>query len=275
MPKSKIGEPLILFLAIAALCHLSGGMIRNVLAAGRNDRACSWNLGGIVRGPEAEKKIALIFTGGDFADGGDFIRSVLGQKNAVASFFFTGDFYRLPSNEKLIMGLISDGHYLGPHSDKHLLYCSWEDRELLLVQKREFVSDMENNFREMEKFGLDRAAARYFVPPYEWYNETIAAWAREKGLVLINFTSGTGSNADYTTPTMPGYRSSERILSDILEYEKSDPKGLNGFLLLLHIGTHPDRVDKFYHRLEELIDLLSSLGYTFLRVDELLAGCGS
>lgn len=53
-----------------------------------------------------------------------------------------------------------------------------------------------------------------------------------------------------------------------MAYEKSDPDGMNGFLLLLHIGTHPDRKDIFYYRLEELIDRLSSLDYVFLKVDE-------
>ena len=192
-----------------------------------------------------------------------------------AGFFFTGDFFRTPANEDLITGLIADGHYIGPHSDKHLLYCSWEDRDRLLVQKKEFTADILDNYREMEKFGLNRQEARYFVPPYEWYNEKIVAWAEEIGLVLINFSPGTGSNADYTTPSMREYRSSERIFDGILAYEKSDQDGLNGFLLLLHIGTHPDRKDKFYLRLEELTDRLSSLGYGFKRVDEMLADCGS
>jgi hypothetical protein len=43
----------------------------------------------------------------------------------------------------------------------------------------------------------------------------------------------------------------------------SNPTGLNGFYLLLHIGTHPDRNDKFYYRLEELIGELRKRGYRF------------
>ncbi len=219
--------------------------------------------------------MALMFTGGDFADGGGLIRRVLSRRQIRANFFFTGDFFRSPANKELITGLIADGHYIGPHSDKHLLYCSWEARDRLLVQKKEFTGDIANNFKEMEKFGIDSQEARYFIPPYEWYNERIVAWAKEMGLILINFTPGTGSNADYTTPSMPEYRPSEWIFNSILDYERSDTNGLNGFLLLLHIGTHPDREDKLYFRLEELVDRLSSLGYAFLKVDELLADCGA
>jgi len=266
---------MILFSAIAAFCFQSDGMARCGQAAEESVRTCVFEQGGIIRGPGTEKRIALIFTGGDFADGGGLVRRVLARKRIRANFFFTGDFFRSPANEELVTGLVADGHYIGPHSDKHLLYCSWEDRDRLLVQKKEFIGDIGDNYREMEKFGISRQEARYFVPPYERYNEKIVAWAAEMGLILINFTPGTGSNADYTTPSMPGYRSSERIFNGIMDYEKSDPNGLNGFLLLLHIGTHPDRKDKFYHRLEELIDRLSSLDYVFLKVDELLADCGS
>jgi endoglucanase len=265
----------ILLSTIAAFCFFPEEMDRYPQAAELSVRTCAYEQGGIIRGPRAEKSIALIFTGGDFADGGGLIRRVLARKRVKASFFFTGDFFRFPANEDLITGLIADGHYIGPHSDKHLLYCSWEDRDRLLVQKKEFTGDIADNYREMEKFGISRQEARYFIPPYEWYNERIVAWAEEMGLILINYTPGTGSNADYTTPDMAEYRSSERIFDSIMAYEKSDPDGLNGFLLLLHIGTHPDRKDKFYYRLEELIGRLSSLDYVFVKVNELLVDCGS
>ena len=60
-----------------------------------------------------------------------------------ASFFLTGDFCRNKSNREIIEKLKTDGHYIGPHSDKHLLYCSWEKRDSLLVTKKEFLSDLE------------------------------------------------------------------------------------------------------------------------------------
>lgn len=50
--------------------------------------------GGIIRGDSTKKEIALVFTGGDYSDGGWHIRFVLEQKMIAAGFFFTGDFYR-------------------------------------------------------------------------------------------------------------------------------------------------------------------------------------
>jgi peptidoglycan/xylan/chitin deacetylase (PgdA/CDA1 family) len=266
---------LVLFSTTVSFCTQPARTDRTTQNAIGSSRTCSFEYGGIIRGPISEKRIALIFTGGDYADGGNLIRSVLARKRIKANFFFTGDFFRNADNESLIVKLIADGHYLGPHSDKHLLYCSWEKRDHLLVNQQEFVSDIADNYKAMAKFGIKQDEANFFIPPYEWYNEKIVGWAKEIGLVLINFSPGTWSNADYTTPSVPEYKSSERIYKSIIEYERSDPDGLNGFLLLLHIGTHPDRKDKFYHRLEELIEHLSSLGYGFSRVDGLLAECDS
>jgi len=226
--------------------------------------------GGIIRGRTGAKRLALVFTGGSFADGGGHIRGVLKKKGVRASFFFTGDFYRTREFGGLIRGLVADGHYLGPHSDRHLLYCDWDDRGRTLVTRDEFRSDLLANYRELERFGITRDRAIFFIPPYEWYNAEVAGWAREMGLVLFNFTPGTSSNADYTTPSMKEYLPSGVIYDRILSYEKKDPHGLNGFILLIHIGTDPERTDKLYLKLEELITELERRGYTFVRIDELL-----
>lgn len=227
----------------------------------------------IIRGAAGEKKLALIFTGGDFSDGGCVIRKTLKEERIPGSFFFTGDFYRNPSNSNLISGLISDEHYLGPHSDKHLLYCSWKKREKTLITKQDFVKDIQDNYAAMARFGIEEEKTTYFVPPFEWYNTTISHWARELGLTLINFTPGTLSTSDYTTPEMANYKTSDLIYDSIINYENKTPSGLNGFILLLHIGTHPNREDKFYTRLAQLIHYLKQSGYTFLRVDHLLKDC--
>ncbi|MGD8539491.1 MAG: polysaccharide deacetylase family protein [Candidatus Aminicenantes bacterium] len=239
----------------------------------QSSQKCILELGAIIRGDTDKKRVSFIFTGGDFSDGGATIKRVLKEEQIPGSFFFTGDFYRNPANTTLIKGLITDGHYLGPHSDKHLLYCSWEDRKETLITKQEFVKDIQNNYAVMARFGVEKKTAIYFIPPFEWYNTTIAAWTKELGLTLINFTPGTLSTSDYTTPEMDNYKTSDLIYSSIIHYEKTSPCGLNGFLLLLHIGTHPDRTDKFYSRLADLIHYLKQRNYTFLRVDHLLKDC--
>jgi endoglucanase len=226
--------------------------------------------GAFTRGQTNKKEIALVFTGDEFADGADDIIRILNQHSILGSFFFTGNFYRNKEFKNEIQSLQDNGHYLGPHSDQHLLYCDWKKRDSLLVSKQDFINDLENNYNVMEAFGINKADAHYFLPPYEWYNDTISAWTRSLDLQLINFTHGTLSHADYTTPDMPSYRSSEVIYKSILTYEQKNKSGLNGFILLSHIGTAPERTDKFYLHLDTLIDELQTKGYKFLRIDKLL-----
>jgi hypothetical protein len=53
-----------------------------------------------------------------------------------------------------------------------------------------------------------------------------------------------------------------------MRYEALKPNGLNGFLLLTHVGTDARRTDKFYQRLDELITTLKKRGYRFTLLQE-------
>lgn len=229
-----------------------------------------WNRGAIVRGDTTKRELALVFTGHEFADGGTAILEILRQHKIKASFFFTGDFYRNKQFHPLIRQLKADGHYLGAHSDQHLLYCDWNNRDSLLVTKEVFTNDLLANCRAMKQLGIPAQQANIFLPPYEWYNQTIADWTSELGMQLINFTPGTRSNADYTWPGLPNYQNSEAIYQSIIDYEKQNTSGLNGFMLLLHVGADERRIDPFYKRLPQLLQQLKDMGYSFKNIGELL-----
>lgn len=227
--------------------------------------------GGIIRGDTTTKKIALVFTGDEFGDGGNHIAEVLKQQHIHVSFFLTGNFYRNPKFKTLIKKLKEDGNYLGSHSNKHLLYCNWEKRDSLLVTHGQFRDDLQSAYDELEEWGIGKNDAHYFLPSYEWYNDSIAAWTQQMGLQLVNFSPGTYSNADYTYPEMGNkYLSSDAILNRIMQYENKSANGLNGFILLIHIGTDPRRKDKLYDHLFTLIQDLKKRGYGFVRINELL-----
>lgn len=94
--------------------------------------------GGIVRGPVDERRIALVFTGHEFAEGAPTILDALSRRKAHASFFLTGAFLRNPEFAPLIRRILADEHGLGPHSDAHLLYCPWTGPNKTLVTRDEF-----------------------------------------------------------------------------------------------------------------------------------------
>jgi peptidoglycan/xylan/chitin deacetylase (PgdA/CDA1 family) len=168
----------------------------------------------------------------------------------------------------LIQQLKEKGHYLGAHSDQHLLYCAWEKRDSLLVDKATLLQDLKANYAEMSKFGIMPADAPCYLPPFEWYNDSISSWCKEAGIQIVNFTPGTYSNADYTIPDMKNYLSSKDIYKRILAKEKKE--NLNGNILLFHIGTSAQRKDKFYPHLDKLIKELKKRNYTFTNLNGLI-----
>jgi endoglucanase len=225
--------------------------------------------GAIVRTDTSKKQIYLVFTGHEFADGYNTISEVLSKHGIKASFFFTGDFYRNEKYQQLIKTLINEGHYLGAHSDKHILYVSWENRDSTLICKDDFVKDVRMNYEEMKKFGISKEDAKIYLPPFEFYNQQISDWCKEIGLVLVCHSSGINSTQDWSYPELGSkYFSSQKIIHDIFSYESNQPNGLKGFILLMHIGADERRTDKLYNRLDEIITELKRRGYSFVLLTE-------
>jgi peptidoglycan/xylan/chitin deacetylase (PgdA/CDA1 family) len=226
--------------------------------------------GGVIRGDTSKKQLALIFTGGDFGEGSIHILDVLKRRHVRSGMFVTGDFLRKPELQPALKRMVAEGHYLGPHSDSHSLYCAWEDRARTLVTREFFQTDLRKNIDDLRKLGAldDRDTPVYFIPPYEWYNAEQTRWAREMGILLFNFTPGSGSNRDWAPEDHKSFAPSQKIFDDILAYEQKDPHGLSGFILLLHLGS--GRQDKMFLLLDPLIEELEKRGYEFVRIDELL-----
>lgn len=236
------------------------------------DPARAWTLdhGGVVRGDPTRKRIALIFTGGDFGEGTEPVLDALKAQGVRASLFVTGGFLRKPGQAEWIRRAVAEGHYVGPHSDGHPLYCPWDRREQSLVTQEQFRADLQKNVEDLRALGAlsDRAKPVYFIPPYEWFNADQVAWAKGMNVVLFNFTPGSGSNRDYIPEGEKKFAPSERIVGDILAFEQKDPHGLNGFLLLMHLGA--ERNDKVFRHVGPLIVELRHRGYEFVRIDEML-----
>ena len=228
-----------------------------------------WDEGAIVRGDATKKQLCLVFTADDRADGAERIISTLKKQDIKGAFFFTGQFFELYPD--VVKRLVDDGHYVGSHSEGHLLYCFWEKRDSLLVTKQQFTDDICRSYERLAEYGITPQDAPYIIPPYEWHNATVTAWAREMGLQLVNFSPGTLSSMDYTYPGITGgnpYRDNKWLWDRIMKCERE--KTLNGHLLMIHLGTDERRVEKFYDRLPALIKELKKKGYTFVPLNEIV-----
>lgn len=222
--------------------------------------------GAIIRMNKNQRSVYLIFSADEFGEGATIILNILKQKGIKGSFFLTGNYLRNPANSRILKRIISERHFIGPHSDKHLLYAPWENRDSLLITKDKFLADILSNYDELHRKGVDLKGIKYFLAPYEWYNKTISSWTCDLGARLINLTPGTATNADYTTPDLPDYQSSDLLIEKLKSFESSQPDGLNGAFVLIHLGTDRGRTDKLYNKLDGLIDFLLSKGYVFRRL---------
>jgi peptidoglycan/xylan/chitin deacetylase (PgdA/CDA1 family) len=232
---------------------------------GENPKGLLVDRGAIIRADVKQKNVALVFTGDEFFEGLPAITKTLRRYKIKGGFFFTGRLYENRKAKKLIMDLVSDGHYMGPHSEQHLLYNDWAERDSLLVTRDSLINDLRMNYEKMSAYNIDHDR-KLFIPPYEWWNEEVVKWCNDEGIQVVSFTPGTATNADYTYEEMGGsYSSSENILKRLFE------RNLNGSIILVHAGTDPRRKDKLYDRLPEMIAKLRANGYNFVRIDELVS----
>lgn len=235
------------------------------------DRLVRDKYGAIIRGDIRAKVLSLVFTGDEFGESIELILDALKQRKIKAALFVTGNFARNSKLRPLLERANAEGHYLGPHSDSHPLYASWEDREKTLVTKEFFKADIQKNIAGLKMIGaLKRDQQVFFIPPYEYYNRDQVQWSRELGITLFNLTPGGGSSRDYIKEGAPHFVSAKKLYDDILTYERKDPHGLNGFILLLHLGS--GRRDPFHRLLGPLCDELGKRQYKFARIDAFLSG---
>lgn len=219
--------------------------------------------GAIIRHNVESKNIYFIFSADEAFEGAHHILDVLEKHGAKASFFLTGNCLRNEVHKDVIKRIIEDGHFVGGHSDNHLLYAEWDKRDSLIVSEDSLVTDFKKNMYELERWGIDVSTIKYYLPPYEWYNKRSVELVEKEGQKSINYTAGIRTPADYTTPDMKNYKSSEELIEQLFTFEEE--KGLNGAIILIHPGTHPDRKDKLYLHLDSIVAELKIRGYSFDR----------
>ena len=236
--------------------------------AGKLQRGTADNVtdsrGATVRINADRKIVHLIFPADSAFEGAEAVLKTLAKHRIKASFFLTGNCLQTKKYERVIKEIIRKGHYVGGHSDAHLLYASWDSGRPSLVSADSLTRDFRRNMAALEKFGVEVSQLRYFLPPYEHCNAGQVRLIAALGQTVIHYTPGLRTAADYTTPDMPNYVSSRELIDHLFAFEEEH--GLNGGILLIHPGVHESRTDKLYLHLDEIIGKLRKKGYTFDRL---------
>ena len=235
-------------------------------ARGRACKAVKDAAGAIVRLNPDEKVVYLCFTADVNFNGAEKILKTLKKQKVKGNFFLTGNCLRHAPNQDVIRRIVTEGHYVGGHSDGHVLYCDWGAERPTLMRADSIIADLRANYAELAKFGVKREDAAWFLPPYEHYNTFSVGVLEAMGVHVVNYTPGIGTPADYTTPDMKNYRPAQPLIDGLWKFEKE--QGLRGALVLIHPGIVESRPEKerLYNRLDEIIRYLKKKGYRFDRL---------
>lgn len=206
-----------------------------------------------------DEAVHIVFSADSTFEGGHYALDALHSAGATASFFFTGNFLRRPENAPVIRRAVAEGHYVGPHSDGHILLADWDKARTPLVTPDSLLRDLAQNFIELRRFGVNPDSARYVLPPFEWAAPIHAQTYRSAGYIPLGLTPGIETYADYTTPDMTYYRSAEYLWHQLTDYVNEHP--INGSVFIIHLGTDDARKDKLWRKLPEILHFLKQKDY--------------
>jgi peptidoglycan/xylan/chitin deacetylase (PgdA/CDA1 family) len=234
-------------------------------------------IGNFSRGPIDRKEVAFTFDGGSIANAASDILNTLKAKGAKCTFFLTGEF--IQKYPDLVRRIASEGHDVGNHT--------WGHPHLTSFAQDGMQVTLPSVTAETIRAELSRTAALYrkvtgrdMLPiwraPYGEVNSELMRWAAEAGYRHVGWTAGRGWEENMDTLDWVAdkkskvYRSADEIAGKIMASAKKGPQGINGAVILMHLGT--ERKEDFPHqKLPKLLDELMQNGYRMVKVSDMMA----
>lgn len=223
------------------------------------------------RGDTSRQEMAFTFDAGSNSKAAMEILGILRAKKVRSTMFLTGEFIeKFPA---IVRRVVADGHEVGNHSMHHDHFVDYKSSRTLFT-KEAFLKDL----RGVERIFLTttgKKMAKLWRAPYGEVNKEVLGWATVAGYTHVGWTRNSKQRMSLDTLDWvadrndPLYRSAKEIVGRIEKFEKKDPNGLNGAIVLMHLGSerHSDQPHK---KLPELIDDLNRKGYRGVTVSEVL-----
>ena len=235
-----------------------------------------------VNGPVDRKTVALTFDGGSLANAAGAILDTLASRSVTATMFLTGEFIR--KYPGVTRRIVAAGHECGNHTYRHPHLTRYGiDRTattLPSVNEPALCEELlrtERIFRETAGTPL----APLWRAPYGEFNEEICRWALRAGYFHIGWRQGRtwreglDSNDWIPDPETPGYHTPEELIDKVVALARRQPYGINGGILLFHLGTERKSTEKQVHLvLGSLIDTLRQEGYRIVPISEMVSSEG-
>ncbi|MBN1306839.1 MAG: polysaccharide deacetylase family protein, partial [Chitinispirillaceae bacterium] len=233
-------------------------------------------------GPVDRPAVSLTFDGGSLANIADAVLDTLASRSAIATMFLTGAFIRrFPG---IIRRIAAEGHECGNHTfdHPHLTHYGIDRTATTLPSVNEAILRgqlfrTERIFHETTGSSL----APLWRAPYGEFNREICRWAFEAGYLHIGWRQGRtwreglDSNDWVPDPETPGYHTPEELLEKVVTLARQPPYGINGGILLFHLGSkRKSPATQMHTVLGTLIDTLRAGGYRIVPVSAMIASSG-
>lgn len=223
------------------------------------------------RGSLLRREVAFTFDGGSNSHAAEDILDILQKYNIKATMFLTGEF--IEANPELTRRILSAGHEVGNHLYRHAHLIDHETMKSF-YSKEELLAELSQVEQVFEKI-THQSMSKYWRAPFGEVTQEQMDWARSKGYIHIGWTRSGRANLDthdwVSDPNHQLFKSPDQIANRVLNFEKNDPHGLNGAIVLMHLGSERSLKDRAHLALPKLFDHLSKQGYQMVSISSILS----
>ena len=223
----------------------------------------------MTRGDPTKRNVAFTFDGG-----GENARSAVGILEALkarsihTTIFVTGRF--IQEHPDLVRRMVGEGHELANHLVEHKAVVDQNRRSI--VTRDELLGQL-RKVQALFTEATGKEMSKLWRAPYGELNREVLDWASQAGYTHVGWTRSGRASLDtldwVADPKSSLYRTPNQIMEKILSFEKSDRNGLNGAVVLMHLGSERTK-DYPYESLPKLLDEVSKRGYHAVTVGDLL-----
>lgn len=222
------------------------------------------------RGDPGRKMVALTFDAGSDNNHTHEILAILNEYQLKCTLFLTGKFMeRYP---EIVQEIVANGHEVANHTYSHPHLTSYSENrqhQLRPGVSREFVQKQLYKADSVFYALTGSRLKPYWRAPFGEYNEQILTWAAEMGYLHVHWTGNFDTHDWVTDETSELYHTPQEIFEQVLKLEKESARGLNGVIILMHLGSQRQE-NHIFEILPHLIQEIRSRGYTFCTISELL-----
>ncbi len=229
------------------------------------------------RGDVSKRAIALTFDAGAHLEESERLLDTLLSRGVKSTFFITGFYAK--KYPFIVIRVCRDGHEIANHTFSHPHLTTLEQNGMQLTLPTLSQSVLAEELLKTDS--ILRALAegceisRFWRAPYGEINDELCAWGESINYNHVGWTEGVSWRTNLDTndwvvnSTDAGFFHPRAVIEKIVRFGEKDSNGLNGGIVLMHIGTLR-KENKMVDFLGELIDTLRGLDYSLMKVSEMM-----